>query len=81
MIHFYTVEEFYPAKGGKKKSLDMAIEITKAKVRAKLKEFCDEFHYQSLELQEVRKVKPYAPYAYIIGVDAAITSAQKSVEY
>ncbi|MEA1926173.1 MAG: hypothetical protein U9M90_02915, partial [Patescibacteria group bacterium] len=70
-----------PAKGGKKKSLDMAIEITKAKVTAKLKEFCDEFHYQSLELQEVRKVKPYAPYAYIIGVDAAIASAQKSVDF
>ncbi|RCV64011.1 tRNA (guanine37-N1)-methyltransferase [Methanophagales archaeon] len=72
MIHFYTVEEFYPAKGGKSKSLDMALEITKAKVTAKLKEHCDEFHYQTLELQEVRKVKPYAPYAYIIGVDAAI---------
>ncbi len=81
MIHFYAVEEFYPAKGGKKKSLEMAIEITKAKVTAKLKEFCDEFHYQSLELQEVRKVKPYAPYAYIIGVDAAIASAQKSVDF
>jgi tRNA G37 N-methylase Trm5 len=55
----------------------MAIEIAKAKVTAKLKELCDEFHYQSLELQEVRKVKSYAPYAYIIGVDAAIASAQK----
>ncbi len=81
MIHFYAVEAFYPAKGGKKKSLEMAIEITKAKVTAKLKELCDEFHYQSLELQEVRKVKPYAPYAYIIGVDAAIVSAQKSVDF
>jgi hypothetical protein len=26
-------------------------------------------------------VKPYAPYAYIIGVDAAIASAQKSVDF
>lgn len=79
-IHFYAVEEFYPAKGNKRKPLDMAIEITKAKVAAKLNELCAEFHYQSLELQEVRKVKPYAPYAYIIGVDVAIASAQKSVD-
>jgi tRNA (guanine37-N1)-methyltransferase len=75
MIHFYAVEAFYPAKGDKKKSLDMAIEITKAKVTAKLKEHCGVFHYRTLKLQEVRKVKPYAPYAYIIGVDAAIASA------
>lgn len=73
IIHFYDIEAFYPSIGGKKKSLDMAMDMTKEKFTAKLKEFSDEFHFQSLDILEVRKVKSYAPYTYIIGIDASIS--------
>ena len=42
------------------------------KLAAKVKEAGDEFHFRSLEIRAARKVKPYAPYAYIIGIDARI---------
>ena len=42
------------------------------KSAAKVKEAGDEFHFRSLEIRDARKVKPYAPYAYIIGIDARI---------
>ena len=55
-------EEFYPAKFRKGEK----------KLAAKVKEAGDEFHLRSLEIRDARKVKTYAPYAYIIGIDARI---------
>ena len=74
IIHFYDVESSYSDAGGeKRKSLETAINKAKERLAAKVKEACEqeEFHFQ-LEIQEARKVKPYAPYAYIIGVDAMV---------
>ncbi|MBC8521337.1 MAG: class I SAM-dependent methyltransferase family protein [Methanomicrobia archaeon] len=74
IIHFYDVESSYSdVSGEKRKSLETAINKAKERLAAKVKEACEqeEFHFQ-LEIQEARKVKPYAPYAYIIGVDAMV---------
>lgn len=75
IIHFYDVESSYPdvSSDEKRKSLETAINKAKERLMAKIKEVCEqeEFHFQ-LEIQEARKVKPYAPYAYIIGIDAKV---------
>ena len=76
IIHFYDLESSYSdATGEETKSRDIeiaAINKAKAKLAAKVKEAGDEFHFRSLEIRAARKVKTYAPYAYIIGIDAAI---------
>jgi tRNA G37 N-methylase Trm5 len=75
IIHFYDVESSYSdASGEKRKSLETAITKAKEKLTAKIKEACERegFHFRSLERMDARKVKPYAPYAYIIGIDVAI---------
>ncbi|MCK4397490.1 MAG: class I SAM-dependent methyltransferase family protein [Methanophagales archaeon] len=76
IIHFYDLESSYSdATGEETKSRDIeiaAINKAKAKLAAKVKEAGDEFHFRSLEIRDARKVKTYAPYAYIIGIDARI---------
>jgi len=74
IIHFYDVESSYSdASGEKRKSLETAITKAKEKLTAKIEEACERegFHFQ-LNILEARKVKPYAPYAYIIGIDAMV---------
>ena len=72
IIHFYDVESSY-VSDEKKKLIEVAITKAKEKLTAKIKEACERegFHFQ-LNILEARKVKPYAPYAYIIGIDTAI---------
>ena len=76
IIHFYDLESSYSdATDEEPKSHEIeiaAINKAKAKLAAKVKEAGDEFHFRSLEIRDARKVKPYAPYAYIIGIDARI---------
>ncbi len=73
IIHFYDVESSYP-RGEQRKSLETAITRAKEKLMAKIKEACgrEGLLLRSLEILEARKVKPYAPYLYIIGIDAVI---------
>lgn len=71
IIHFYDVESSY-VSAGKRKSLGTAITKTKEKLTAKIGEVREQEGFQFLEILEARKVKPYAPYAYIIGIDASI---------
>ncbi|NQE04232.1 tRNA (guanine(37)-N1)-methyltransferase Trm5b [ANME-1 cluster archaeon GoMg1] len=76
IIHFYDLESSYSdATDEEPKAHEIeiaAINKAKAKLSAKVKEAGDEFHFRSLEIRDARKVKTYAPYAYIIGIDAAI---------
>ncbi|HJH26846.1 MAG TPA: class I SAM-dependent methyltransferase family protein [Methanophagales archaeon] len=76
IIHFYDLESSYSDATDKEtKSHEIeiaAINKAKAKLAAKVKEAGDEFHFRSLEIRDARKVKTYAPYAYIIGIDARI---------
>ncbi len=76
IIHFYDLESAYSdVTDEETKSHEIeiaAINKAKAKLAAKVKEAGDEFHFRSLEIRDARKVKTYAPYAYIIGIDAAI---------
>jgi tRNA (guanine37-N1)-methyltransferase len=72
-IHFYDLESAYSDASDKKsKSLERAITQAKEKLVVKVKEVEEEFHVQSIEIPEARKVKAYAPYAYIIGIDAKV---------
>ncbi|MEA2032645.1 MAG: class I SAM-dependent methyltransferase family protein [Euryarchaeota archaeon] len=76
IIHFYDLESSYSdATDEETKSHEIeiaAINKAKSKLAAKVKEAGDEFHFRSLEIRDARKVKTYAPYAYIIGIDARI---------
>ncbi|MCD6455516.1 MAG: class I SAM-dependent methyltransferase family protein [Methanophagales archaeon] len=76
IIHFYDLESSYSdATDEETKSHEIeiaAINKAKAKLAAKIKEAGDVFHFRSLEIRDARKVKPYAPYVYIIGIDARI---------
>jgi tRNA (guanine37-N1)-methyltransferase len=71
IIHFYDLESAYPEEGEEKHdALERALEQAKERLLGKIEELDEEL--RSVEIQEARKVKPYAPYAYIIGVDARI---------
>ena len=75
IIHFYDVESSYSdVSGEKRKSVGTAIIKAKEKLIAKIEETCEQegFPFHSLEIREARKVKPYAPYAYIIGINAMV---------
>jgi tRNA (guanine37-N1)-methyltransferase len=74
IIHFYGVESSYSdASGEKRKSLETAINKAKEKLNAKIEEVCEQEGFQfRLNILEARKVKLYAPYAYIIGIDALV---------
>ena len=71
IIHFYDLEFAYPEEGEEKHdALERAITQAKEKFVASVKELDEEF--RSVEILEARKVKAYAPYAYIIGIDAKV---------
>lgn len=73
IIHFYDLESSYSDERAKRsKSVERAITQAKEKFMAHVQELSGEFHFSSIEIQEARKVKAYAPYAYIIGIDAKI---------
>jgi len=78
IIHFYDVESSY-VSNDKSKSLDVAINKAKDKLMATVKEACEHegFYFHSIEILAARKVKPYAPYAHIIGIDATIKKIRK----
>ena len=63
VIHFYVLESAYEASADKR--LDTAIDKAKQKLRTKLKE-------HEVLWMDAQKVKVYAPYTYIIGIDVAI---------
>jgi tRNA (guanine37-N1)-methyltransferase len=72
-IHFYDLESSYSDESDeKKKSLETAINKAKEKFVANVRELSAEFGYYSAEILDARKVKAYAPYTYIIGIDAGI---------
>ena len=71
VIHFYALASCYPEGG--LKSLTVALDRTKEEFTARIEGLREEFHFHSVKILEVRKVKAYAPYAYIIGIDAFIS--------
>jgi tRNA (guanine37-N1)-methyltransferase len=64
IIHFY---DLISSRSGEE-LLDKA----KEKFRAHVQELSDELHLDSVEVRDARKVKAYAPYTFIIGIDARI---------
>ncbi len=71
ILHFYDLEFAYPEEGEEKHdALERAITQAKEKLITNFQELGEES--RSVEILEARKVKAYAPYAYIIGIDAAI---------
>jgi tRNA G37 N-methylase Trm5 len=66
IIHFYTVES--------DTSHETLLDKAKEKFVAHVQEMSEELHVDSVAIQDVRKVKAYAPYTYIIGIDACITN-------
>jgi tRNA (guanine37-N1)-methyltransferase len=71
ILHFYDLESAYSEEGEEKHdALERAIIQAKEKLMASVQELSEEF--RSVEILEARKVKAYAPYAYIIGIDARI---------
>jgi tRNA (guanine37-N1)-methyltransferase len=79
IIHFYDLESAYPEEGEEKRdSVDNVIEKAKERLLFTLEALSDEFRIGSVELREARKVKAYAPYAYIVGIDAAVATGKAS---
>jgi tRNA (guanine37-N1)-methyltransferase len=74
IIHFYDLESAYSdaMNDEKSKALERAIIQAKEKLLTTLQQMSDEFPSYSVEILDARKVKPYAPYAYIVGIDAGI---------
>jgi tRNA (guanine37-N1)-methyltransferase len=76
IIHFYALESAYPEEEAEKmergEALDRAIEQAKERLRTTVNELGAEFAGYSMHIREARKVKAYAPYKYIVGIDAAI---------
>ncbi|MEA2074819.1 MAG: class I SAM-dependent methyltransferase family protein [Euryarchaeota archaeon] len=73
IIHFYDLESSYSdASNRKSKSLERAIAQAKGRLQVSVQELGEEFRSYSVEMLEARKVKAYAPYAYIIGIDAKV---------
>jgi len=64
IIHFYTVES--------STSHEALFDKAKEKLMTHIQEMSEEFHFDSVEIRDTRKVKAYAPYTYIIGIDAKI---------
>lgn len=57
----------------KKKSPERAVRLAKEKLMAKMQELSEEYSFHSIEILDARKVIAYAPYTYIIGIDAVIS--------
>jgi tRNA (guanine37-N1)-methyltransferase len=73
IIHFYDLESAYPADDlGKHEVIEIAMTEAKEKLLSAIQDLSDEFPGYSVEIRDTRKVKAYAPYAYIIGIDVAI---------
>jgi tRNA (guanine37-N1)-methyltransferase len=64
IIHFYTVES--------DTSHEALLDKAKEKFRAHVQELSDELQFDSVAIWDARKVKAYAPYTYIIGIDAKV---------
>ncbi|HDS46225.1 MAG TPA: class I SAM-dependent methyltransferase family protein [Methanomicrobia archaeon] len=70
IIHFYALESAYSAEEAQKReALDRAIEQAKERLVTSVKGLDAEFTRYSVHIREARKVKAYAPYAYIVGFD------------
>lgn len=65
IIHFYDLESAYEARAENR--VGAAINKAKQKLATGLQE-----HEVQWEIMDARKVKVYAPYAYIIGIDAKV---------
>ena len=77
IIHFYDLESAYPGKEmekEKQEALDRAVEQAKERLVSAIRGLGAELH-----IREARKVKAYAPYAYIVGVDAEIITERCSI--
>lgn len=73
IIHFYDVVSSYSdVSDEKRKSLEVAINAAKERLMANIEGACEREHFQSLVILEVKKVMPYAPYTYIMGIDAMV---------
>jgi tRNA (guanine37-N1)-methyltransferase len=80
LIHFYDLETAYPEEGEEKRdTVENVLEKAKERLLLTLEALSDEFHISSVELREARKVKAYAPYAYIVGIDAAVTAGNATL--
>ncbi|MFV9676810.1 MAG: class I SAM-dependent methyltransferase [Methanosarcinales archaeon] len=65
IIHFYDLESAYEARAENR--VEVAINKAKQKLATGLQE-----HEVQWEIVDARKVKVYAPYAYILGIDAKV---------
>jgi tRNA (guanine37-N1)-methyltransferase len=73
IIHFYALESAYSEEYAQKsEALDRAIEQAKERLVTTVRGLGTEFANYSMHIREARKVKAYAPYAYIVGIDAGI---------
>jgi len=59
-------------KKKKKKSPERAVRLAKEKLMATVQELSEEYNFHSTEILDARRVIAYAPYTYIIGIDAEI---------
>lgn len=85
IIHFYALESAYSADEGEEKkerseALDRAIEQAKERLVTTIQALGAEFAGYAVHIREARKVKAYAPYAYIVGVDAEMRSTEKCLK-
>ena len=85
IIHFYALEFAYSADEGEEKkerreALDRAIEQAKERLVTTIQALGAEFAGYAVHIREARKVKTYAPYAYIVGVDAEMRSTEKCLK-
>jgi tRNA (guanine37-N1)-methyltransferase len=73
IIHFYDLESGYSdTEEEKSEAVDRAIKQAKERLLTTMQELSEAFAGYSVQIREARKVKAYAPYAYIIGIDARI---------
>jgi tRNA (guanine37-N1)-methyltransferase len=72
IIHFYDLESAYSdaMNDEKSKALERALEQAKERLLTTLEKMSGEFPDYSVTIRDARKVNPYAPYAYIVGIDA-----------
>jgi tRNA (guanine37-N1)-methyltransferase len=73
IIHFYDLESAYSdTEEEKSGAVDRAIKQAKERLLTTVQELSEAFAGYSVQIREARKVKAYAPYAYIIGIDVRI---------
>ncbi|HUV02066.1 MAG TPA: class I SAM-dependent methyltransferase family protein [Desulfobacteria bacterium] len=73
IIHFYDLESAYSADDAEKHEvIERAMTQAKELLLSAIQDLSGESPGYSVEIKDTRKVKPYAPYAYIIGIDAWI---------